>query len=486
MTANPQPVAGPPVRSIHHLEDVMGTVVTIDVYTTGATAGAEVSRQLVTAQALLQRADAVFSTWQPDTPISRLRRGEITCAQAPAEVSEVLEQCAVARELTGGWFDPWAMPGGIDPTGYVKGWAAQRALSAFRASGICGAIVNAAGDIASFGSLEPGRPFRIGIADPFSPGRLAEVVYLTGAIATSGTYERGDHLIDPHSGRAAARAASASVTGPDLGLADAFATALAVAGEAGLELIEALDGYEALIIAVDGSRRWTQHFPFAPRTGLRAPGRPADEQDDLADGLAVGDMPRAPQVPVHCGWRFSTKAMAPSLASSLPNTTVCSSGVSAFLASGRFRRTTWRSWKPPGRPQVAQAPRLPVDLRKQRDALRQLVAQALPGRQIRVERRGPAALVHRRPPVDETHQVEGPAQDRGVGAHGDGLGVGHVGAVQGLDDAPLPVDALVPGGRRRWWRDPHRAVQVAAADLVDLVLGAAGHEPMLDRLAFTT
>ena len=270
MTANPQPAAGPPVRSIHHLENVMGTVVTIDVYTTDATAGAEVSRQLAAAQAVLQRADTVFSTWQPDTPMSRLRRGEISCAQAPAEVSEVLEQCAVARELTGGWFDPWAMPGGVDPTGYVKGWAAQRALSAFRASGVCGAIVNAAGDIASFGSLGPGRPFRIGIADPFAPGRLAEVAYLSGAIATSGTYERGDHLIDPHSGQAAARAASASVTGPDLGLADAFATAIAVAGEAGLELIEALDGYEALIIAVDGSRLWTEHFPFAPRAGLRA------------------------------------------------------------------------------------------------------------------------------------------------------------------------------------------------------------------------
>ena len=157
------------------------------------------------------------------------------------------------------------MPGGIDPTGYVKGWAAQRALGAFRASGVRGAIVNAAGDIASFGDLGHGQPFRIGIADPFSPGRLAEVVYLTGAIATSGTYERGNHLIDPHSGRPTARVASASVTGPDLGLADALATAIAVAGEAGLDVIEALDGYEALIITIDGIRRWTQHFPFAPR-----------------------------------------------------------------------------------------------------------------------------------------------------------------------------------------------------------------------------
>jgi FAD:protein FMN transferase len=256
-------MAAPSAHAIHHLETVMGTVVTIDVYTTDGTAGTGLSPQLAAAQAILQHADAVFSTWQPHSPVSRLRRGEITSAQAPAEVSEVLEQCAIARELSGGWFDPWSMPGGLDPTGYVKGWAAQKALGAFRASSICGAIVNAAGDIASLGRLGPGQPFRIGIADPFSPRRLAAVVYLTGAIATSGTYERGHHLIDPHTGRPTARAASASVTGPDLGLADALATAVAVVGPPGLDLIEALDGYEALIIAIDGSRRWTEHFPFA-------------------------------------------------------------------------------------------------------------------------------------------------------------------------------------------------------------------------------
>ena len=243
----------------------MGTVVTIDVYTTDGTAGTGLSRQLTTARAILQPRTQLFSTWQPHSPVSQLRRGEITSAQAPAEVAEVLGQCAIARELSGGWFDPWAMPAGLDPTGYVKGWAAQKALGAFRASGICGAIVNAAGDIASLGGLGPGQPFRIGIADPFSPRRLAEIVYLTGAIATSGTYERGRHLIDPHTGRAIARAASASVTGPDLGLADALATAVAVAGAPGLDLVETLDGYEALIIALDGSRLWTSHFPFAPR-----------------------------------------------------------------------------------------------------------------------------------------------------------------------------------------------------------------------------
>jgi len=258
----------------------MGTIVIIDVYAVTGPIGEdhnaerpspELSKQLGEAVAILHRADATFSTWRPDSPVSRLRRGEITSAQAPAEVAEVLERCAAARDLSGGWFDPWAMPGGFDPSGFVKGWAAQNALAAFRGDSIAGVLVNAAGDIASAGGPGDGRPFRIGITDPRSPRRLAEIVDLTGAIATSGTYERGDHLIDPHSGRPTARAASASVTGPDLGLADALATALAVAGEPGLALIERLDGYEALIIDADGSRQRTTRFPVAPAAPVRLP-----------------------------------------------------------------------------------------------------------------------------------------------------------------------------------------------------------------------
>jgi thiamine biosynthesis lipoprotein len=248
----------------------MGTVVTIDLYIgrdLAAWEGAEVRRQIGRASAILQHADKIISTWQPASPLSRLRAGSITIAQAPAEVAGVLERCAAARDLSRGWFDPWAMPGGVDPTGYVKGWAAQRALAAFTAPCVTGAMVNAAGDIASSGVPAPGRPFRVGIADPAAPRRLAEIAQLTGfarAIATSGTYERGDHLIDPHSGQPAARVASASVTGPDLGLADALATAVAIAGETGLAFIEPIDGYEALTIGFDGHRRWTQRFPFAP------------------------------------------------------------------------------------------------------------------------------------------------------------------------------------------------------------------------------
>jgi FAD:protein FMN transferase len=249
---------------LHHLEEVMGTVVVIDVYADDRPATLPV--KVVEANAALHRADSIFSTWRPDSPISRLRRGEITVGQLPPEATEVLRLCAAARDLSQGWFDPWAMPGGVDPTGYVKGWAAQQALNALWSEGISGALVNAAGDVASAGGMGPAVPFRIGIASPFAPRELATIIELTGAVATSGCYERGQHLIDPFSGRPAAGAASATVTGPDLGLADALATALAVAGDWGLAWIDPIAGYEAFVIDHDDGRRWTDGFPFAAAT----------------------------------------------------------------------------------------------------------------------------------------------------------------------------------------------------------------------------
>lgn len=256
-------------QPVSRLETVMGTVVVLDVYpwpTATSAQLAHVQHLMERAAGVLHRTDEVFSTWREDSPVSRLRRGEITANDAPAEVADVIAACTAARELSRGWFDPWAMPGGFDPTGYVKGWAAQRAVAVLApADGVCGAMVNAAGDIASYGHMPAGELFRIGIADPTAPRRLAEIVELTGAVATSGSYERGPHLIDPRSGAPADRAASATVTGPDLGLADALATALAVAGADGLAFVEAITGYAGLIIDFDGTRQSTPGFPFALR-----------------------------------------------------------------------------------------------------------------------------------------------------------------------------------------------------------------------------
>ena len=246
----------------HHREPVMGTVVTFDLYGQGEADRKEVHLRLARARAVLRRADAIFSTWKEHSPINQLRSGEIIVAEAPPEVAIVLEACETARSLSEGWFDPWAMPGGVDPTGYVKGWAAQSALATLAMPGVTGAIVNAAGDIAVFGHPGTGTVFRVAIVDPSDRRRFACIVELVAGIATSGNYERGEHLIDPRTGQSSARAASASVTGPDLGLADALATALAVAGPPGLALIEPIEGYEGFIIGNDGSWQSTARFPF--------------------------------------------------------------------------------------------------------------------------------------------------------------------------------------------------------------------------------
>ncbi len=249
-------------HQLHREVEVMGTVVTIDLYGAAHLDAAPLARSVDAAENLLREADEIFSLWKPQSPMSRLRRGELAIGEAPAVTIDVLEECRAARRVSNGWFDPWSMPGGVDPTGLVKGWAAQRALEPLRNQGLSGALVNAAGDVASFGGPAPGVPFRLGVVRPSDPSRLACIVESPGAIATSGTYERGSHLVNPFTG-AAMSSASATVTGPDLGLADALATALAVAGPSGLEFVRANHGYEGLLIENADSFYASDDFPMA-------------------------------------------------------------------------------------------------------------------------------------------------------------------------------------------------------------------------------
>ncbi len=236
---------------MRHAEEVMGTVVSFDLRL-GRLSEREGRSALQAACARLHHLDAVFSTHRPQSPMSRLRRGEIELETAPEEIAEVLELCADARRLSGGWFDPWAMPGGVDPTGLVKGWAAERALDELRGAGVRAAMVNAAGDVATFGEPDRGRPWRMGIADPFGPERIAWAVDVAGAVATSGTYERGAHVLDPRTAAPATGVASATVTGPDLGVADALATGLLAGGQPVFDRVVSLRDYAALYLDAAG------------------------------------------------------------------------------------------------------------------------------------------------------------------------------------------------------------------------------------------
>lgn len=240
----------------------MGTVASFHVFA-GEQPEQHVTAAVEAACSRLEELENIFSTWKHDSPMNQLRAGRLDLEETFPEIHAVLELCGRAKEMSKGWFDPWAMPGGVDPTGLVKGWAVEQALSLLRDAEVAAAMVNAGGDIATLG-LPPGElAWRIGIRHPWKTESLACVLLVESAVATSGCYERGAHLIDPRDMSSTSRAASATVTGGCLAIADALATALAVAGDEGLEIIRSIDGYEAYLIRPDGTEEATDGIFFA-------------------------------------------------------------------------------------------------------------------------------------------------------------------------------------------------------------------------------
>jgi thiamine biosynthesis lipoprotein len=207
--------------------------------------------------------DEVFSTYKSESVISRLRRGEIEIGGCSDEVIEVWNACSAVSELTDGAFNPWAVEGGFNPSGYVKGWAADRVAEILVAAGVEHVQVNAAGDLTLRGGFltQEGviEPWKIGVVNPDNRKEVLRIFEIhDGAIATSGTYERGAHIVDPHSGLIAIGAKSATVIGPDGGLADALATALMVSGDDGANWFsrEELQDYSAWVIDRHNGGAW--------------------------------------------------------------------------------------------------------------------------------------------------------------------------------------------------------------------------------------
>jgi thiamine biosynthesis lipoprotein len=241
------------VSGIHHVEEVMGTAVSIDV-TDDVAPGA-----LTAVVTWLHAVDRTYSTYRHDSPISRFGRGEIELSDLDEEVIDVLALCEELHDDTDGAFDITSVPAPngtrLDPSGLVKGWSIERAAEILESHGARNLCLNAGGDIALRGEPLPGRPWRIGIRHPHDEHALAKVLDLRGraAVATSGTYERGAHIIDPRTGEPTADLASVTVVGPDLTFVDAYATAVFVMGLDGLEwLMGAHPEHEALAITHDG------------------------------------------------------------------------------------------------------------------------------------------------------------------------------------------------------------------------------------------
>jgi FAD:protein FMN transferase len=242
-----------PVRT--HVEHCMGTAFSIAIRDPG---GWDDGRSEVVAW--LHRVDELFSTYREHSEISRVRRGDQTIAGADPLVREVMSLCDVLTTETNGYFTA-ALPGGLDPTGLVKGWAIERASTLLLDRGSRNHAINGGGDMQIAGEAAPGRPWRIGISDPRDRSRILTTV--TGrdfAVATSGTVERGEHIVDPITQRPARGLASVTVVGRALTRVDAYATAAFAMGPDALRWMESKPGYEAMVVTLDGDVRSTPGF----------------------------------------------------------------------------------------------------------------------------------------------------------------------------------------------------------------------------------
>jgi thiamine biosynthesis lipoprotein len=177
----------------------------------------------------------------------------------------VLDACANLWRDTDGYFDANAA-GPLDPSGYVKGWSIEVASARLAAAGSTNHCLNAGGDIRMRGTNADGAPWRVGIRHPWHADKLSWVLALTdGAVATSGSYERGEHVINPRTGKPARGLRSVTVVGRDLALADAYATAALAMGEAGISWLAKLgaDGYESAVVTDDGRAFSSNGLPAA-------------------------------------------------------------------------------------------------------------------------------------------------------------------------------------------------------------------------------
>lgn len=231
-----------------HVEHCMGTVFSFDVHTAGFD-----DRAFVDVVRFLHDADERFSTYRPNSEISRLARGDIRIDQCTTEVAEILDRCAELEDETDGYFSVRAN-GSLDPSGLVKGWAIQTASDMLAAAGSTSHCVNGGGDVQCVGDSAPGVPWRVGVAHPLRAGQLVTVVAGSDlAVATSGIAERGAHIRDPHDRRGPNGLASVTVIGRRLSDVDAYATAAFAMGNGARNWLNNLPGHFGLGVNEDGT-----------------------------------------------------------------------------------------------------------------------------------------------------------------------------------------------------------------------------------------
>ena len=208
----------------------------------------------------LIRADERFSTFKKDSEITLYNEGKIDIKDLSDDMKKVFSLSEEMKNKTNGFFDI-RHNSKIDTSGLVKGWAIYNASLMLRQKGFKNFYVEIAGDIEIAGRNNENKKWAIGIRNPFNKNENVKVVYLSDVgIATSGIYEKGNHIYNPIKNEEANEIESLTVIGPNVYEADCFATACFAMGTDGIYFLEKTLGFEGYMIDHNKVATFTSGF----------------------------------------------------------------------------------------------------------------------------------------------------------------------------------------------------------------------------------
>ncbi|MBP4140337.1 FAD:protein FMN transferase [Flavobacterium sp. P4023] len=152
-----------------------------------------------------------------------------------------------------------------------EGYATNKCQVIMQAKGIQSGIINATGDMSVWGTQPNGKPWNIGLTNPFHPKELLAIIALKNtAITTSGSYEkfvifngkRYSHIINPVTGYPATGLCSVTILGPNAEIANGFSTSAMVLGKKdAIKLLNNFPNYQYLFITDSGKIIKSKNFP---------------------------------------------------------------------------------------------------------------------------------------------------------------------------------------------------------------------------------
>jgi len=224
------------------------------------------------AIAEITRIEKMISSWDKDSETYLINKNAgIKAVKVSRELFKLIERCKQISELTDGAFDIsyssmdkiWKYDGSMKEMPKIsfgaigKGFAADKAKEFLVSRQVAGGIIDAAGDLSTWGTDVTGKKWIIGIVNPISKDKVVSwLPIVESSVATSGNYEkyvtfkgkRYSHIIDPRTGYPSSGIRQVSIFAKSAEICDALATAVFIMGkDAGLFLINQLDGVEVVL-----------------------------------------------------------------------------------------------------------------------------------------------------------------------------------------------------------------------------------------------